>query len=854
MRFRLLLVITVSFIAATGLRSQQDTVLAGSTFLNELLAKRDLIYYFRKIDTLSEVAHSKEDSKTLLQLMEYLKKDFDSLQPQEKRTLRSTATYVGNRIRDLTGNNNYALEMYLIAHENVSNKITLDSNAWFIENKIANIYTAKDEYEKAEYFSSLLERSLIHYNLAERLSRFYTNKGRRLNSEGKVEEAIVVFNRGYALADSIGFVKGIFANALNLAELYNEYTNWGYPEFYVNKCDSLISKLKGERDYLENVASLDIAKGHLKVNQDNYAEGIQHYNRSIDSLSKYYRNPYRREFAKLYKLLASAYLVSGSIQDAEDAIHKGLKSLIPELTFNTEFPEGKQIYAENSFVELLSVKINLLEKQFAQTGNQQYLEKALIAVRLALLANDLIRESLVADPSKLLSIKNNKLLIKKSVMFAHQLYQLEGEEKWIDVARSFFNRSKSLLYDEKTYKSQLLTKLSPENKEKVKGLQKKLSELHASKYAPGADLIAINGEIFNCNEYIEEILTPYKSGLKATRIPKDYIEYLVTDENIYVLSELDGKRYFQKLISSDLLEPLLTRLDDYIRLKNFSTDEKILNELYNVLIAPISNELPARLVIITDEFLGYVPFEILKNNKGEYLIEKSTIAYSFEFETEKTTNDNSVAKWEVVCLAPQYPVKESPSKTITRGSVYHLPFAKVEVETICGLYGEKALSIPLPFDDSWKELLKESRIFHYAGHAIVKEDKAYLALGPNDIEEDQLTAEEISLTHYPIELVVLSACETATGVLAQGEGIQSLGRSFMESGAKSSVISLWNVNDKSTSQIIGLFYKNLKSGLEKDESLRMAKLEYLNNAPANLKHPFFWAPFIPTGDMCSLDQ
>ena len=76
----------------------------------------------------------------------------------------------------------------------------------------------------------------------------------------------------------------------------------------------------------------------------------------------------------------------------------------------------------------------------------------------------------------------------------------------------------------------------------------------------------------------------------------------------------------------------------------------------------------------------------------------------------------------------------------------------------------------------------------------------------------------------------------------------------MESGAKSSVISLWNVNDKSTSQIIGSFYKNLKSGLEKDESLRMAKLEYLNNAPANLKHPFFWAPFIPTGDMCSLDQ
>jgi len=102
--------------------------------------------------------------------------------------------------------------------------------------------------------------------------------------------------------------------------------------------------------------------------------------------------------------------------------------------------------------------------------------------------------------------------------------------------------------------------------------------------------------------------------------------------------------------------------------------------------------------------------------------------------------------------------------------------------------------------------------------------------------------------------VVLSACETGLGKIEQGEGIRSLGRNFMEAGAQATIISLWNVNDKSTALIMTDFYKQLKAGKPKDEALRQAKLNYLQRATQKNSHPYFWAAFIPAGDMSVLEK
>ena len=70
---------------------------------------------------------------------------------------------------------------------------------------------------------------------------------------------------------------------------------------------------------------------------------------------------------------------------------------------------------------------------------------------------------------------------------------------------------------------------------------------------------------------------------------------------------------------------------------------------------------------------------------------------------------------------------------------------------------------------------------------------------------------------------------------------------FMYAGAPSLVVSLWSVNDQSTSEIMQIFYEHLSEGKNKAEALRQAKLDYLQNAKGLAAHPAFWSPFIQLG-------
>jgi CHAT domain-containing protein len=98
------------------------------------------------------------------------------------------------------------------------------------------------------------------------------------------------------------------------------------------------------------------------------------------------------------------------------------------------------------------------------------------------------------------------------------------------------------------------------------------------------------------------------------------------------------------------------------------------------------------------------------------------------------------------------------------------------------------------------------------------------------------------------QLAVLSACNTGYGKIAKGEGVMSLARGFAQAGVPAIVMSLWTAQDKSTSEIMGNFYKALADGKTKDESLKIAKLTYLENASKLGAHPYFWAAFVLVGE------
>jgi len=109
------------------------------------------------------------------------------------------------------------------------------------------------------------------------------------------------------------------------------------------------------------------------------------------------------------------------------------------------------------------------------------------------------------------------------------------------------------------------------------------------------------------------------------------------------------------------------------------------------------------------------------------------------------------------------------------------------------------------------------------------------------IEDGILTAEEIShLDLSKTKLVVLSACDTGLGEVQNSEGVFGLQRAFKLAGAETLVMSLWKVDDKTTSQFMLAFYRNLLAGKGKLESFRIAQKQIREQQ----KNPYYWAAFV----------
>ena len=101
------------------------------------------------------------------------------------------------------------------------------------------------------------------------------------------------------------------------------------------------------------------------------------------------------------------------------------------------------------------------------------------------------------------------------------------------------------------------------------------------------------------------------------------------------------------------------------------------------------------------------------------------------------------------------------------------------------------------------------------------------------------------------DMVVLSACETGVGEVKIGEGVFGLQRAFTQAGAKSLVMSFWNVPDRETKELMVEFYKNIQSGkMNRCQALRQAALKEMKVVKERYghTHPFFWGAFVFRGE------
>ncbi len=274
---------------------------------------------------------------------------------------------------------------------------------------------------------------------------------------------------------------------------------------------------------------------------------------------------------------------------------------------------------------------------------------------------------------------------------------------------------------------------------------------------------------------------------------------------------------------------------------------------------------------MTDGELGKLPFEIFLTQQAtpfrnykelSYLINQYSISYNYSatLMKENLNKEDIHDNGKIFAFAATYPKVDSsllsirlPNEFNLRKTLISIPAGSEEVADLAENFHGKFLYGMAANERYFKENATGYSIIHLAMHGI--QDSRHpilssLAFTENreHHEDNFLQAHEISNLNLNSTMVVLSACQTGYGEFEQGEGIVSLGRSFMYAGVSSLVVSLWQINDASTSLIMKSFYKNLAEGMSKPKALQKAKLSYINSVDGIMAHPAFWSPFIQLGD------
>jgi len=285
-------------------------------------------------------------------------------------------------------------------------------------------------------------------------------------------------------------------------------------------------------------------------------------------------------------------------------------------------------------------------------------------------------------------------------------------------------------------------------------------------------------------------------------------------------------------------------------------------KLYEFLVAPLESQLAKqkRLILVPDGILAYLPFEALPG-PGR-LIERFSISYAPSASALAALRGRdalrSAPPQSLLAFAdPTLKNTAAPDSARDRSLAFaSLPNARQEVAGIRALFAPAASRVFMG-DDAHEQKVKSEtsgqyRYIHFAAHGYFDEEqplRSGLVLGPGaDPQNDGfLQAPEIMRLRLNADVVTLSACQTGLGKVLAGEGVLGLTRAFFYAGAQSLVVSLWNVNDAATAELMQRFYTGLKAGMARDEALRRAKLSLMKTA-GPWRHPYFWAPFVFVGD------
>jgi CHAT domain-containing protein len=247
-----------------------------------------------------------------------------------------------------------------------------------------------------------------------------------------------------------------------------------------------------------------------------------------------------------------------------------------------------------------------------------------------------------------------------------------------------------------------------------------------------------------------------------------------------------------------------------------------------------------QLIIVADPLTASVPFAVLiPPGSNRHLVQDRAIVVvpsgqSLLRATARLASDGSTRGAPLLI--------GNPATTMTP-----LPWAEVEIDALERIYpGAITLRGAAATPDAAGRLLQTAGILHFGGHAIANGRYPRLSFlqlaGTREAAQSPLTAGALAeIPMSQLRLAVLAACDSAGGSTEPGSPAFGIANAFLAAGVPNVIGSLWNIDDRVTSDLVIAFHNGYARGRPAADALRQAQLQVLSGKGASFQHPYYWA-------------
>jgi CHAT domain-containing protein/tetratricopeptide (TPR) repeat protein len=664
--------------------------------------------------------------------------------------------------------------------------------------------------------------------------------------------------------------------------------------FFGSDSREYIEVLKNYAEYLRTF-ELDIKKSLLL------------YEQCIDYLTNHEEDISLKD--PVFLGYALSLSVNGESNKALETIQKLLFSEVQQnKTYSTlENPEISLIEPDLWSINVLKAKYKILWDIYTRQKDYSFLVAASRTSELIVALLEKVRINISEEDSRL--ILGDRY--RDSYLFAIRdfdlCYKKTGNETYRDKAFEYSEKSKvaGLLASTRELKATQfhipsdIAELERRLKKEISFYNARISQESAIKSTDPSVVSEWKSIVFNATQKRDSLISLFEKKypeyykikyntevVNPDDIPKiagrnaNYLNYVVSDTILYIF--LVNKRY-KELLTIPVDSAFFDNIRQFRNLLSLPTSNakssfikylEVGNILYKTIFEPTRKYLISnKLLISPDNILSYIPFEAIPAGQvsGEktlykdipYLMDEFRISYTYSatFQAESFKKDHDFSN-SVIAFAPVYTGSiDVDSLLITRqarlSKLHDLPFARIEAEYITNLTGGKLCINNGAKESIFKAEAGKYDIIHLAMHTVLNDQypmysKMLFYQEKDSIEDGNLNTYEVYGIPLKAKMVTLSACNTGSGILHSGEGILSLARGFIYSGSQSVIMSMWEIEDRSGTEIVENFYRYLRKGATKSTALRKARIDYLIRSDMLRSHPYFWSSLVIYGNNAPL--